>query len=69
MSVCECLVFEIGVGENVTKGWLKLIEQLIKSATNWCQYGTRKNKVWVFDLVQDVCEQGCDQVMIRQWGN
>ena len=25
----------------------------------------RENKVWVFDLVQDVCEQG----LIRQWGN
>jgi hypothetical protein len=34
---CEC-VFEISLGEKVTKGWLNLIEQLIKSATNWCQW-------------------------------
>jgi len=37
----------------------------IKSATNWCQWKKRENKAWVFDLVQDVCEQG----LIRQWGN
>jgi len=64
---CECVWFLRLACVKVTKGWLKLIEQLIKSAINWCQYGKEENKAWVFDLkkerVQDVCEQGYDPTL------
>ena len=39
---------EISLGEKVTKGWLNLIEQLIKSATNRCQW---KNKERSFEYL------------------
>ena len=58
--------FEISLGEKRGDwSWLNNWLNLQPIGAN----GKKENKDWVFDLVQDVCQQGCDQVMIRQWGN